>query len=243
MAANAMDRARRFATQHLGVITRDELRSVGMSDKAIDRQLGKGDLIRIHESVYRFPGHPLGFRARLYAAARWAGPGAVISHRSAAFCYGFDGQTGDVVELTIQGRKGSKLPGAVTHRTNLLPKCDATRLGVIPMTTPTRTIIDLAGVVSELDLEIALDSALRTGKTSVTRLKRRMDDLGQRGRRGIGSLRRLMEERDPCAAPAESASRHCPARNRRGHDPEGGGPSLLPADARQPNDLWRVTDT
>ncbi len=65
----------------------------------------------------------------------------------------------------------------------------------IPVTTPTRTIFDLAGVVTAGRAERALDNALAMRLTTVGKLEALLDELGQRGRTGTALMRELLADR------------------------------------------------
>jgi very-short-patch-repair endonuclease len=72
------------------------------------------------------------------------------------------------------------------------------------VTDVTRTLLDLGSVTEREFVEVALDDALRKNLTSLPRLRWRLEDLGGRGRRGTGVLRRLLSNRDPTKAPPQS---------------------------------------
>lgn len=69
------------------------------------------------------------------------------------------------------------------------------RIGPIPTTTATRTLLDVGSFLSQKRLEEALDSALRQRLTSLHRLRAGVQRLGGRGRRGPGALAKLLDER------------------------------------------------
>lgn len=60
------------------------------------------------------------------------------------------------------------------------------------MTNATRTLVDLASEVDENELELMLDAALRSGKTSLTRMRWRLQQLGS-GHHGCHVLKRLVD--------------------------------------------------
>jgi very-short-patch-repair endonuclease len=66
----------------------------------------------------------------------------------------------------------------------------------IPTTTPTRTLVDLAGVVPPDVLEDALDDALRRRLTTLSRMRRKLDELGRQGRPGTAVMRKLLAVQD-----------------------------------------------
>lgn len=74
----------------------------------------------------------------------------------------------------------------------------------IPTTDPARTLIDLASLVDEETLEIALDDALRR-LISLPRLRWRIRTFGVNGKRGAARLSALLEERGPASRVVESA--------------------------------------
>ncbi|HJV08060.1 MAG TPA: DUF559 domain-containing protein, partial [Acidimicrobiales bacterium] len=63
------------------------------------------------------------------------------------------------------------------------------------LTTPARTIFDLAGAVHAGRAERALDNALARRLTSVEALQRVTDDVARHGRPGSALMRRLLAER------------------------------------------------
>ena len=83
----------------------------------------------------------------------------------------------------------------VVHRTTALDPVDVTVVDAIPVTTVTRTLIDLAAVITPDVLEEALDDALRRGLTSIPRLQWRLAELGGRGRAGARAIRAAIAAR------------------------------------------------
>ncbi|MGH9194699.1 MAG: DUF559 domain-containing protein [Acidimicrobiia bacterium] len=81
----------------------------------------------------------------------------------------------------------------ILHTSDRLTNADVAWLGPFRITTPTRTLIDLASVESEEVVEIALQYAVRKGHTSIGRLNQRLESLSGRGRRGIRVMQRLIE--------------------------------------------------
>jgi very-short-patch-repair endonuclease len=67
-----------------------------------------------------------------------------------------------------------------------------------------RTLIDLAGVLDDLRLEMAIESALRDGRTRLFRLAKRLEELGGRGRTGAGRMRRVLQDLDGSKRPSDS---------------------------------------
>jgi very-short-patch-repair endonuclease len=136
------------------------------------------------------------------AACLWAGGDAVLSFRAAGTLWQLDGVERGPIEVTVPRATGLCSPGVVVHRCTALPRHDRRSVEDIPVTSPERTLVDLAGVIEGHSLELALEDALRRGLTTPLRVQRGLQALGGRGRPGAGALRRLLDVRQD--RPAES---------------------------------------
>jgi very-short-patch-repair endonuclease len=135
------------------------------------------------------------------------GPRAVISHWTAAALWGIPGFDGLDIHISRR-RAASSRPArdSTIHEPRSLPDHHLTALRGVPVTTPTRTVFDLAGVASPGKVERALDTAwsrrLLTGRT----LHEMLPELAERGRTGITTMRLLLEERPRDYTPADSGA-------------------------------------
>jgi very-short-patch-repair endonuclease len=84
------------------------------------------------------------------------------------------------------------------HRSRDLLAVDVQRDAALPVTTPSRSLIDAAPRLTSTQLEAALDAACRTGLISAPYLCWRVDELRRQGRRGIGKIAELV----PADAPS-----------------------------------------
>jgi very-short-patch-repair endonuclease len=141
--------------QH-GAITRGQLRAIGVAPRTVDHWIDGGDLIRVHAGVYsvghREPG-PIPIAA---AAVLACGHDAALSHDSAAALWQI-GRWPARPEVSAPGQR--RRPGIVTHRTTTLTPDDRTVHHGIPVTTPVRTICDIASRRSDDALLKAVDDA------------------------------------------------------------------------------------
>jgi very-short-patch-repair endonuclease len=149
------------ARQH-GVVARVQLLAAGVSAHVIDHRLRKGRLRPIHRGVYGL-GRLRGPHAGEMAAVLAAGEGALLSHRSAAALWGqIPPRPADSrLEVSTPGRHSLPRPGLKTYRIASIQPDEATSLHGVPIATPTRTLLDLAAVLSAPDLERALARSLR----------------------------------------------------------------------------------
>ena len=194
------------ARAQYGVINHRQLQAAGLGTEAIRHRRESGRLERRLPKTLRVGGAPSSWEQDLSAALLWAGEGAVISHRSAAALWGLDGCRPDVVELTSHRLLRSQLSeGLVCHRYSTLEADEITTIGPLRLTTPPRTLLDLAAVVPHSRLEVALDSCLRRRLATLEDLQATLHRHARCGRRGVRSFRAALTVRSPGYRPPHSA--------------------------------------
>src|SRR5918992_953572 len=172
-----------LAAEQWGVLSRDELRRCGLTDRAVAVRVGNGRLHPLHRGVYAV-GHPnVTQEGRFLAAVKACGPGAHLSHFSAAALYGFFPWDDRFPEVTTTGTRSHR--GIRTHRTTTP---DAIRHKNIPITTPARTLVDLAATLPYRPLRRAVRQAQRL--VSPRQILATMHHLGPR--RGTANLTKLL---------------------------------------------------
>jgi very-short-patch-repair endonuclease len=108
------------------------------------------------------------------------------------------------VEISTSGDRKPAASWILLHRIASLPRSEIGKVGPIPVTSPTGTVIDLCGVVDEDRAEAVLEDALRRNLTSLSRLRWAAGRRAGPGRRGSAVLRRLLDERGRGYTPAAS---------------------------------------
>ena len=179
-----MDEAisRLAACQH-GCFSRPQVHDAGMTDRMIASRVASGRWLRVEAGVYRIAGVPVTWKQRALAACMVSGPGAVVSHRSAAVLWGVSGFHPGAIDITVPPGRSNRNARARVHRAAV----DGTRRDGIPITRPARTVQDLSGVVGADLLEEAVDDVL-------CRRLCRLDELtAPAGRRGSGALRAVLD--------------------------------------------------
>lgn len=167
-----------IATAQDGVISRRQLLDIGVTHAAIAWWLKTGRLHRIHRGVYAL-GHPvLSLRGRWIAALLACGAGAALSHRSAGVARRVIDDDQVVIDVTVPQGRG-RLEGVRVHRGSR----QVERVDGLPVTTMDQTLVDLAAVITDRELERAVDAAIRAGH--------RVDPSELRGRRGAARFNAL----------------------------------------------------
>ena len=160
-----------------------------MSSDAIRSWVRRRWLHRVHRTVYAVGHRGLTADGRLMAAVLACGPGAVVSHRSAARLWGVRRSSSRRIELTIP-RSRSGMAGVTAYRSRGLRPQDVTTRDGFPVTSLPRTLIDLAGVVGTAELANAVEAAERLGLFDLRAVAEVLER--GRGRRGTAKLRRLL---------------------------------------------------
>jgi very-short-patch-repair endonuclease len=150
-----------MASKQHGVVSIDQLRRFGLSEKAITRRVDGGLLHRVHRGVYAAGHFALAPEGRWLAAvlALGGGPcgggsvleywGTAVSHRSALSLWSLLPVKQAPCHVIVAGNGGrARRAGIRVHRSLTLVSSDVTLHRGIPVTTPARTIADLREAIS-----------------------------------------------------------------------------------------------
>jgi very-short-patch-repair endonuclease len=176
------------ADRQRGLITYRQLRALGFSDAAIARRLELGRLHRIHRGVYAVGRRGLSREGTFLAAVLALGEDAALSHFAAAALWECWKRKTTPVDVTVPRHVRSR-PGIRVHGVDHLPALATTVHEGIPLTTPARTIRDLAGTMySERAFRRVVHEALARELVDLATLQAEID--GARPRcPGIARLR------------------------------------------------------
>ena len=192
LASHSADRAiARLAAGQYGVVERGQLVALGLSGAAIGRRVEAGRLHRMHRGVYAV-GHPLvPTRGRWLAAVLTCGPAATLSHASAAALWGLRGSDAVLIDITLPGTGARRRSGLRIHRARNLAPADVAAVDAIRVTSPARTILDVAADLDARALERILDRAEREGAYDGRALAAVI--AANRGHRGAARLRAILD--------------------------------------------------
>jgi very-short-patch-repair endonuclease len=181
----------RVALRGQGTASRTDLLDAGLSRHVIDRRARTGDLHRVHRGLYLVGHTALAPRAAEFAAILACGDRAVISHRSAAFLWGMIERRPAEVDVTLVGRRCRAKEGIRLH---LLSQIDERRdvrcVENLPITSPARTLVDLAAASTTAELERALNEARAQRLVNDGQLRGVLTRAGRRP--GTALLRKLL---------------------------------------------------
>jgi very-short-patch-repair endonuclease len=184
-----------LATRQHGVVSiRQLLGPLGYSQSAIARALSAGRLHRLHRGVYAVGHTDISLHGRCLAAVLTSGPGALLSHYSAAWLWGLSSYPAIPIHVTGPSPR-SRRPPIRLHHASKLTDSDRDLHEGIPVTSVARTVLDQAALVPQRQLRRLLK---RTEERKLFDLAATHDVISRnRGHRGGKRLRRAIALYEP----------------------------------------------
>jgi predicted transcriptional regulator of viral defense system len=147
-------RWRRLLQAQSKVISRQQARDAGFEEDAIDRRLQSGTWQRLYRGTYATFTGDLSREAKLWAAVLRAGPGAALSHETAAEIHGLTSKPSSRIHITVPAQRNPGRPrqirGVVIHRSRVLaPEWQPP--WQLPRTSVADTVLDLIAAARTFD--------------------------------------------------------------------------------------------
>lgn len=182
--------------QH-GAVARYQLLRRGVTPREIEIRIGDGRLRPVHRGVYLVGHLAAAALAHEAAAVLACGPGAVISHRSAAKLHSILPYPATADRWVTTARGDRRRPGLIVRRGGL-DRRDVTRIDRVPVTTAARTILDCAAILPGDEEDDRLERMCAEAHAlHLARLPDLRDQIERNpGRRGVGRLMELLDRHD-----------------------------------------------
>jgi hypothetical protein len=157
------------------------------------RRLSVDRFLRVvRAGVYAIEGRPSRWEQAV-AVGLLGGPGTALSHGTAAAIHGLYGIVAPGwPEISVPFPSHPRLSEAAVHRVAHLDACDVDQRFGIGVTTPRRTIVDLATRLEPDLLARLIDEGTLARRWTVAELAACTDRLSAPGRRGVQTLRQLL---------------------------------------------------
>jgi very-short-patch-repair endonuclease len=178
--------------QH-GTVARRQLLEMGLGARQIERRIAAGRLHPVWRGVYAVGRPQLGPLGRRMAAVLACGPGAVLSHGSAAALWGFGEESKGQIEVSVLAAAPRRRPGIRVHRRAALLPEELTVHEGVPVTDPIRTLIDEATRLRPLQLEREVNEADKLDRVDPETLRGALDRYP--GQPGVVPLRVILDRR------------------------------------------------
>jgi very-short-patch-repair endonuclease/predicted transcriptional regulator of viral defense system len=185
-----------LATEQHGVVSRQQLVALRVHPDAIKHRIARGRLHRLRRGVYAVGSPQVSREGHWMAALLCCGAHSVLSHRTAAELWGLQiGQRSErqPVDVCVPGEQRYRRAGIRIHRSVRLPAADLTHRNRLPVTSPIRTLIDLASELPASTLERAVNEADRLDLVDPDTLRAHLAERAHV--RGVAALRRLLDRR------------------------------------------------
>ena len=178
-----------------GRIAFRQLRAIGVAPASVAWLVAKGHLFGSLRCVF-VVGHTatveLGAETEALLSVR---DGAALSHWSAAALLGLWTPPPTIVDVTVDSSSAATNSGVHVHRSRILKSHDVWIRRGLPVTSPARTLLDLAPTATDRQLELAFDRAITERTLSPSHVADLLTRAG--GHRGRARLTALLDhERD-----------------------------------------------
>jgi hypothetical protein len=138
----------------VGVAGRRQALRAGMSRNVVRRRLASGRWRRLRRGVYATFSGPASRQAELWAALLRTGPGATLSHHTAAELYGLTDKPGEQIHVTVPVTRNParrrKIPGLIIHRSKRIDEARHPAMSP-PRTRVEDTVLDLVEAARDFD--------------------------------------------------------------------------------------------
>jgi very-short-patch-repair endonuclease/predicted transcriptional regulator of viral defense system len=186
-------RIRTLAERQHGVVARSQLLTLGVGRSAIEKLLRRRSLIPLHRGVYAVGHRQLRQEGRWLAAVLAAGPGAVLSHRDAAALYRLRKPPEDRRISVSTPAHPRAIEGVWVKARRALTDEDRAEVDGVPVTSPARTLVDLAPMLTAAQLQSTLGEADRRGLLDVQAVERALRRSKSRHGQGHARLRAVLD--------------------------------------------------
>jgi len=185
---------RGFLAAQLGLITLDQILSHGATRNLAGHRVKAVAWRRVLPGVYADTLVAPSLRQSCLAAMLWADTDPVLCFRAAGALWELDGLVCTKPELWVPKTSNARSELVVVHRGTVAVN-DRRGLGPIVLTSPARTLVDLAGTLDDEDLTAVVEDAIHRGLTTPMSVRRCLDVLGGKGRPGTARLREILDDR------------------------------------------------
>lgn len=163
------------AFDQAGYFTSAQAVEIGYSHQAQKYHADHGNWVRVDRGIYRIPEWPAAPEDAYVRWSLWSDGRAVVSHETALSVHGLSDLDPARIHLTVDASFHRRDDAVVLHVVELAD-ADVERHGAWSVTTPVRSLVDVAGEdAAQEHFDRAVADALRTGKASRRMLLRASD--------------------------------------------------------------------
>ena len=163
---------RELAAGQAGHVTAAQAGASGFSEQLLSKHVASGNLLRPLRGIYRLAHYPPADNEDLVVAWLWSGARAVVSHESALQLHHLSDAFPARIHLTLplgEQRRRRVIPPLYALHFADIAEADRAWIGAVPVTTPARTVRDVAADFGDADLvrQAIEDGAIQSRQFSV----------------------------------------------------------------------------
>jgi predicted transcriptional regulator of viral defense system len=221
-----------IASRQAGVITRRQALAIGITDRMIFARSQSGRWQRPAPGVYCVYPTP---HDRLALAVAVAKLTATVSHESAGAMHEFERLPVGRCVVTVPHRLTNRCDDVTVHESTDLTPDHVMMMDDLPVTTPERTLVDLAAVLRPKHLRAVVEAALVRRQVEIADIWACFESVARRGKPGVTAMRAVLTElcETPVMVESELERRLLSVLRSSG----------LPDPVMQPGLPWRATST
>lgn len=197
----------RWSSTHHGVVTTPQLHQLGITRAQIRTLTGNGLLVPIRRGVYVVSTASATFLQRVAAGCAATGGAGSLTTASKVWEYR-QAPHDERIHMTIEASRRARPMSTgdlVVHRSACLPKADLVyRKDGIVVTSPPRTLFDMAAVADRASLESMIEQAIERRMCTIPTLLAVADRLARPGRPGSGRFVATIAGRPAWRKPVDS---------------------------------------
>ncbi|HEV3353828.1 MAG TPA: type IV toxin-antitoxin system AbiEi family antitoxin domain-containing protein [Acidimicrobiales bacterium] len=193
-----------LAAGQKGLLTTDQLRGAGYSDRQIQHLVTVGDLVRRERTLYAVAGAPATKDQAILAAVLAAGRQAAGSHRTSAEVWRVPGFDDQPIEVSTPYGHDHEFKLGTLHQSCWLPAEHVVVVNGIRVTRPARMLFELAGAIGFKRFERAAHNAVAMRLAIVPELRAMLTTLARRGRPGTRAFRQVVDAMEQASGLPES---------------------------------------
>lgn len=151
--ADARANLDRYVRRQAGVISLEQLRHCGFTDRMVHGMAERRQLVRLHQGVYAAGHAPLAVRSRHIAGLLAGGRDSLLTHHSCAQVWRLPVPHDPRVHIGVTSRARRSTEALAVHLVRPLPLDDRRILHGLRVTTVPRLLLDLADVLEDPEFE------------------------------------------------------------------------------------------
>ena len=196
-----------LASERAGVFTRAEVYACGGSEPMVRRRAAGGLWVRAGGDAFALAGWPDSPQQRRWIGLLAAGDPAHLSHEAAADVRGIQGVRRGLAVVTVLHPLHLEVENVTFHQLVDVRPEHVEIIDGWPVTTPARTIVDLAAVVSRARLKVAVQHVVVERQASLGQIDRVLRDVRRRGKPGVRKAVAVLDELSGEPPPASELER------------------------------------